>query len=142
MVQAWVLLSGNEALRCEAMYHAMSCKGAAGCTRDACASLAADLVSQYIPSCRYAAHTGDSCTVRGLRNTRRPQCLAKKPAYLPRKADPPGMHVLAGCLQLTLTSWDKRKFESLGDKPGCLKDTICDNDVVSIANIASVFRRN
>lgn len=52
------------------------------------------------------------------------------------------MHVLAGCLQFTLTSWDKRKFESLGDKPGCLKDIVCDNNVVNIANITSVFRRN
>lgn len=67
----------------------------------------------------------------------RPPSAAKKAAYLPRKADPPGAHVLAGCLQFTLTSWDKRKFESLGDKAGCL-----DKDVVSIANATSVFRRN
>lgn len=116
---------------------AMLSKDAVGCTTDACVSRAIDLVSQYISSRCYAAHNSD----RGCRNTPKPQRVREKPVYPPRKADPPGTHVLAGCLQFTLTSWDKRKFESLGDKPGCLKDTACDKDVVNIAHITSAFRR-
>lgn len=72
----------------------------------------------------------------------RPPSGTKKAAYLLRKADPPGAHVLAGCLQFTLTSWDRRKFESRGDKAGCLNATVCDKDVVSIANTTSVPRTN
>lgn len=51
MFQAWVLLLGTEALRCYTTRCATSSKDAGGCTRDARASLAVDLVSQYIPLC-------------------------------------------------------------------------------------------
>lgn len=99
----------------------------------------------WFPSTSYWAiiqHIMVTVVVRGLRNTVRPRFITKKPAYLPRRAAPPGIHVPAGCLQFTLTSWDKRNFESLGDNPGCLKDTVSDNDVFGIANVNSVFRRN
>lgn len=99
----------------------------------------------WFPSISYWAiiqHITVTVVVRGLRNTAKPRFITKKPAYLPRRAVPPGIHVLAGCLQFTLTSWDKRNFESLGDNPGCLKDAVSDNNVVGIANVNSVFKRN
>lgn len=110
----------------------MSGKDAVGCTRDASAPLA---LSQRIPS----AHNGESCTIRVFRNA---GDLNKEqtPCLSAREGIPQGHTVLAGCLQFTLTSRDKRKFESLRDKPGCLKDSSCDKDVVNIANITPAFR--
>lgn len=65
-----------------------------------------------------------TASVRGLEeSSTETSAHNEKPAYLPRKTDPQGKHVLAGCLQFALTSWDKRKFESLGDAAGCLRDT-------------------
>lgn len=87
-------------------------------TKDARGAPEMELIPQAPPRAVITA------SVRGLEeSSTKTSAHNEKPAYLPRKTDPQGKHVLAGCLQFALTSWDKRKFESLGDAAGCLRDT-------------------
>lgn len=87
-------------------------------TKDAQGAPGMELIPQAPPRAVITA------SVRGLEeSSTETSAHNEKPAYLPRKTDPQGKHVLAGCLQFALTSWDKRKFESLGDAAGCLRDT-------------------
>lgn len=87
-------------------------------TKDARGAPGMELIPQAPPRAVITA------SVRGLEeSSTETSAHNEKPAYLPRKTDPQGKHVLAGCLQFALTSWDKRKFESLGDAAGCLRDT-------------------
>lgn len=91
-------------------------------TKDARGAPGMELIPQAPP--RAIRQPLITASVRGLEeSSTETSAHNEKPAYLPRKTDPQGNHVLAGCLQFALTSWDKRKFQSLGDEAGCLRDT-------------------
>lgn len=114
--QARVLLAGTEALRCYTR-----CSATPRMLQD---TPGMPLIPQAPPRAITQSIIADSCTGRGLEeSSTETSAHNKKPAYLPRKTDPQGKHVLAGCLQFALTSWDKGKFESLGDEAGCLRYT-------------------